>query len=1122
MDGGAVWITELKEKLIKQYGKKKGLQLASKYTDVFPQNYQIEFNPSNTLADIENMELLSLEHSLRVNLYYPDQEKNNILKFKLFQINRPIPLHDVIPLAENLDLKVLDQHLYKITLNVMNDIWISDFSVDCTNLDKINIDELKDSFQDVFIYAYQFPVTNDGFNRLVIRSKLSCLEIRILRAYTKYLRQIGFRFTQTYIEQILANYPDIVVNLIKLFKIKFDPEYKRSRGNDVLKTESEIKQALESVANLDDDFILRYIFELIHATVRTNYFHSDKNNKPKDTLTFKFDSKDVPGMPLPLPLYEIFIFSTRFEGIHLRSAKVARGGIRWSDRPEDFRTEILGLMKTQKVKNAVIVPSGAKGGFVLKALSLQASREEIQAEVSLCYQTFIRSLLELTDNIINGKVIHPPQTICYDDEDPYFVVAADKGTATFSDLANSISKEYNFWLYDAFASGGSTGYDHKKMGITAKGAWESVKRHFLELLINIENTDITAVGIGDMSGDVFGNGLLYSKHIKLLAAFDHRDIFLDPNPDPEISFDERQRLFDLPFSSWQSYDPKLISSGGGVYSRKLKSINLSPEVKNMLSLEETSLAPNELIRAILKAKVDLLWNGGIGTYVKASTESHTDASDKSNDFTRVNGCELRARVVGEGGNLGFTQLGRIEFALQGGLINTDFIDNSGGVDCSDHEVNLKILLNGMLIKGTLTENTRDELLSTLTNEIAASVLKDNYYQAWGLSYAYATVVQNFSLYHDLIKEYEHSKLLDRTLEFLPDDKKLIERKASAVGLTRPEIAVLLGYAKINIKHEILNSDLPEDPYYNQLFITAFPETIQKKFSNQITEHPLRREIIATELSNRVVNDMGVFYISRLQTETGATVAEIIRAYSVTVHIFEIQHLQNLIDSLGFKLSLDVQYEMLKYLKHLINISSRWFLRGKRLQVSVADNISHFSKHITPLLDIIPNLMGGNTKAYLDSLAQQFVELGLSFQIAQRIAGSRAMYNALTITEVVSQYHTDLLQTAAIYFAVGEQFNLIWFRDQLNVIHSEGYWSSLARITLRDQLDTLQKALTVAIIKSDIKENDTKLLIAQWISENSRLYDRWKSLQDKINESTNIDFSMFFVALVELTNLLLTV
>src|SRR5579872_1622368 len=888
----STWKEQLQQQLVKKFGAAEGKRLAEKYGEACPINYCNQNTIETTISDIAQIEKLSAENPFSIDLYHhPDSEFP--LHFKLFQYAKPLPLSDILPMIDNMDLRTYSEFPYEISLG-KEKIWISDFSVEYTRSDTLDFAVIENIFEEAFTKVRFGLAENDGFNRLVLAAGLSWREVTVIRAYAKYLHQIGFRFSQAYIENAAINHADIIKNLITLFNLKFALKQKSNAAKTIAELENNIQNSLEAVTSLDDDRILRFFWYLIKATLRTNYFQTTSHNEPKDYLSFKLNSEDIPELPKPHPLYEIFVYSPRFEGIHLRSAKVARGGIRWSDRREDFRTEILGLMKAQKVKNAVIVPSGAKGGFVLKTVPATVSREALQQEVIACYKLFIRGLLDLTDNLKGDQVISPENVVCYDDHDPYLVVAADKGTASFSDIANSISKEYDFWLGDAFASGGSAGYDHKKMGITARGAWESVKRHFREIDINIEEHDFTVVGIGDMSGDVFGNGMMYTPHIKLVAAFDHRHIFLDPDPHPQKSFDERVRLFNLPTSSWEDYNPKLISAGGGIFKRSSKSISLSAEIKKILGTEENALTPNELIRIILQAPVDLLFNGGIGTYVKASTESHADVGDKTNEFCRINGEELRCRVVGEGGNLGFTQLGRIEYALKGGLINTDFIDNSAGVDCSDHEVNIKILLNKEVAADALTEKKRNQLLVKMTSDVAKLVLHDNYSQALVMSFTSMHVAHYTGLYQSYIKELETSVHLDRAVEFLPDEKKLLERHANGKGLTRPEIAVLLAYTKIHIKNELVKSDVPDDPYFIIALESAFPSLLTHSYVNSMEEHRLRREIIATQLSNQVVNSVGITFIYRLQTETGATVPEIVRAYTVAANAYESEKLQQLI------------------------------------------------------------------------------------------------------------------------------------------------------------------------------------------------------------------------------------
>ena len=1108
----------LEKALVAKFGDKKGRALNKKYAHSFPHYYLDKTPPEKIISDIGYLEKLSDKNPLVLNLYTTKDKSDNYLRLRLFQSAKPLPLSDILPMLENLDLRTQNERPYDICVDNQM-VYINDFSLTYTK-GAIEVDQIRDLFEDAFIHIYFNISENDGFNKLVLSASLSWREIIILRLYAKYLRQIGFRFSQTYIESALINHPDIAKNLVLFFLALHNPAKATSKNVSAADIENQVITALDSVKSLDEDKIIRQILSLIKATLRTNYFQTGDNDHLKPYLSIKLNSRNIPEMPLPTPLYEIFVYSPRFEAIHLRNTKVARGGIRWSDRREDFRTEVLSLMKAQVVKNAVIVPSGAKGGFVLKAVPFDATREMIQQEVIYCYKSFIQGLLDITDNYQDKKVIRPKNVVCYDDADPYLVVAADKGTASFSDIANSISLACHFWLGDAFASGGKKGYDHKKIGITARGAWESIKRHFRELETNVLKTDITIAGIGDMSGDVFGNGMMYTKHIKLIAAFDHRHIFIDPTPDTATSFQERVRLFKLPTSSWEDYNPKLISKGGGVWKRSLKSIPISLQMQKALDITDTALPPNELIRAILKSPVDLLFNGGIGTYVKASNESNAEVGDRTNDYCRINGEELRCKVVGEGGNLGFTQLGRVEYALKGGLINTDFIDNSAGVDCSDHEVNLKILLDNQVRQGKLTENKRDAILVSLTKEVADLVLDDNYTQALVMSFSAHAAVKYMGLHINYIKELSDQKTLNRKVEFLPDDKQLAERKAAGLGLTRPELAILLAYTKIHIKHEILKSKLTEDDYLSKIVVTAFPESLRSKYQKEMDEHRLRRDIVATQLSNEVVNEMGITFVYRMQMETGSTVEEIIRAHAISARIYGTRELQEMIESLDYKIPMKDQYEMLFYIRHLINLSTRWFLHANHLKGDMEKLILHYSTNIKKLEKIIPGLMGGFTRDYLQSLKERFENAGLAIDIAERIATCRAIYTALNIIDLATHHKFDLIKTAKVYFASGERINLLWFRDQIANDTREGHWNTLARLTLRDELDISQRALTIAIMNSNNNGKNTSEIIETWMKKNSRLLERWDRLQEMLQTSTQIDYTMFFIAIRELLGLIL--
>ncbi len=1110
------WKEHLEKELAKTLSSKNAALLATQYSEAFPSNFQTAARIQEVVHDIHKMECLSKDNTLEVAL--SKHAADHLLHLKLYQLENPIPLSDIVPILENLDLRAFNENPYEIKLGNRISIWISDFIVSYPRSPEMDIAPVKTLFEDTLKEIHLGHSENDGFNKLVLGAQLSWREISLIRAYAKYLYQTGFRFNQAYIEKTIANQSAIVKNILAFFNAKHDP-HKKSSQAEVDRLEKNLESQLDAVTSLDEDRILRRFLAMIKATLRTNYFQRLPNKKCKAYISFKLDSKHIPELPLPHPLYEVFVYSPQFEAIHLRSAKVARGGIRWSDRREDFRTEILGLMKAQTVKNAVIVPAGAKGGFVLKKGAAESDDRPSKNEVIACYENFIRGLLDLTDNLKNGKVIRPLHTVCYDDDDTYLVVAADKGTSSFSDIANAISKEYQFWLGDAFASGGSTGYDHKKIGITARGAWESIKRHFFDINIDVMKTDITVVGIGDMSGDVFGNGVTYSQHIKLVAAFDHRHIFLDPNPHPEKSFQERLRLFHLPTSSWENYNAKLISAGGGVFKRSVKSIPITEQVKKILDIKATSLTPNELIQAILKAPVDLMYNGGIGTYVKASTESHENVGDKANELCRVNGNELRCKVVGEGGNLGFTQLGRVEYALNHGLINTDFIDNSGGVDCSDHEVNIKILLNREVQNGSLTEKKRNHLLLKMEKDIANSVLLDNHHQAFLLSFSADHTTKYISLYQAYIKELEVTANLDRNVEFLPDDKKLIERKAAGEGLTKPELAVLLAYTKIHIKNLLLKSDLPENPYFKSMLQKAFPKILIDTYPVAAEEHSLRREIIATQLSNYVVNTMGITFLYRAQIETGASAADIVCAHAVASNIYETNRIYELIDSLSGKIDAKTQYDFLHHVRRILNLSTRWFLRNNRLKGNISNIIEHYRKCAKRLAPCLPNLTKGTVKEYLQNLSNQIESTRHSIAIFDQIALSRMMYTTLNIIEVATLHQFDLVKTAKLYFEIGNEFNFLWFRDYISSDTREGNWNVLARLTLRDEIDILQRHLCIIIAKSNKKESDATKLITEWSENNKAVCARWKKILAVLHENGNFDYTMFFIVFREFSDLL---
>ncbi len=978
---------------------------------------------------------------------------------------------------------------------------------------KLDVSQVKIAFEEAFARAWSGEIENDDFNQLVLRANLGWREVTILRAYSKYLRQTGFTFSQAYMEQALSANPAISNRLVELFIARFDPASTAEAGVKILMLTDEFENALDSVASLDEDRIIRRFLALIRATLRTNYFQKDASGANKVYFSFKLNPALIPGLPEPKPVFEIYVYSPRVEGVHLRGGKVARGGLRWSDRMEDFRTEVLGLMKAQMVKNTVIVPVGSKGGFVVKRPP--AEREAFMKEGIACYQIFLRGLLDLTDNLLAGEVIPPKDSVCYDDDDPYLVVAADKGTASFSDIANGVSKEYGFWLDDAFASGGSIGYDHKKMGITARGAWESVKRHFRELGINTQTTDFTVIGIGDMSGDVFGNGMLLSRHVKLVGAFDHRHVFLDPDPDPEASFKERERLFNLPRSSWADYNSKLISKGGGVYPRSAKSISLTPEVKKVLGVAVNLLSPTDLIRAMLKAPVDLLYNGGIGTYVKASQEAHAEASDRANDAIRVNGKDLRCSVAVEGGNLGFTQLGRIEYALNGGKINTDAIDNSAGVDCSDHEVNIKILLNAVVAEGRMSESDRNRLLADMTDEVGALVLRDNYFQAQSLS-----VRKSMPLDSQLrfIKYLEKAGRLNREIEFLPSDEEMTARKVANTGLTSPERAVLLAYSKITLYDELLASSLPSDPYIATALARYFPAPLRERYREHMERHPLKHEIIATHITNEMINRVGSTYVHRMQEETGARAPDVVWAYLLTREIFDFSSFWRALESLDDVVPHAVQSEMLIDSERLIASATLWFLRYRNLKDDIAKTVEQFAGGVKTLAAGLNRFLSADLSDAVRQAAQRLTQNKVPNDLAMRLASFDLLYSALDIVEIARQADRSVEEVAAIYFRLDGKLELSWLRRQISNLLSDSHWQTLAKAGLTDDVASLQRELTALVLQLTRRIKAPDALVKEWEVQNQSALERSQQMLAELKSAGTLDLSMLSVVLRELRNL----
>ncbi|WP_413402173.1 NAD-glutamate dehydrogenase [Pseudoalteromonas sp. KJ71-7] len=1114
IEAARTWEDKLQSALLESAGEARGNELNRKYCNAFARSYKEEVLPSAAVVDIEKLEMLSDENKLEMLFYRPQEEaSSNIVRLSLFHKDEPIHLSDVMPMLENFGLRVVGETPYSVKTSDGGVNWVMDFSMLIDSKGMADFDKISARFRAALTSVWANRLENDGFNRLVLMGGLTGRESSILRAYAKYMRQIGVTFSQTYIESTFANYPHIAAKIVNLFSKKFSVKSPAS-AKTLEKLGLEIYAELENVANLDDDRIIRLYVDMIVATLRTNYFQKDAEGKFKSYISLKIQPSLIPEVPLPVPAFEIFVYSPRVEGVHLRFGKVARGGLRWSDRREDFRTEVLGLVKAQQVKNTVIVPVGSKGGFVCK--QLPSEREAFIKEGQECYKIFIRGLLDITDNIDRGEIVPAVDVTRHDEDDAYLVVAADKGTATFSDIANGIANEYNFWLGDAFASGGSVGYDHKKMGITARGAWESVKRHFREMDINCQTTDFTAVAIGDMAGDVFGNGMLLSKHIRLQVAFNHLHIFVDPNPDAAASYPERERLFNLPRSSWEDYNKELISSGGGIFSRAAKSITLTPEMKKMLGTKKASMTPNELIKASLMMDHDLLWNGGIGTYIKHSKETDADVGDRANDALRINGKDLGAKIFGEGGNLGATQLGRIEFAAQGGRVNTDFIDNVGGVACSDNEVNIKILLNGLVAEGDLTRKQRDELLYSMTDEVSELVLKDCYRQTHTLSITQSKGTSTLKEKIRFIHALEKDGKLDRAIEFIPTDEELAERAAAGRDLTRPELSVLVSYAKMVLKESLVTDEITENPYYRQLLVKSFPRPLREKFNDAMDNHPLRKEIIATKLANNIVNDMGLNFMVRMNEETGANEAEIALCYSIASEIFQMRETWLSISDLDNKIPSNVQTEMLYQLRRTVRRATRWFLRHRTKAQSIEQAIEIFSPTFADLSENLTKYIVKTESDRIVSAREELTQSGVPADIAQRIVSLSSLFSVMDLTQIAQNSNRKIDMVSHTYFKLGAQMGLHWFLDQITNQPVSNHWQALARASYREELDWQQRTLSEVVLNSFEGENsDVDGQIEQWMDSQDLLLQRWKQMLTEFKTSQSHDFAKFSVALREL-------
>jgi glutamate dehydrogenase len=1116
------WEDDLKAALVEAVGEERAIGLFRAYGSAFPVAYRDQVAPRTAVRDLHFIEALDEHAPYAVSLYRPVEGDERTMRLRVFRLGEELPLSGALPVLENMGFEVLDEANWEIRRQDAPAVFIHDFGMRSVR-PIADVEAIKPLTEEALRRVARGEIESDGFNRLTPLAALSADDVVVLRAYAKYLKQAGFTFSQAYMEQALASHPAIASKLAALFQARFNPAHSASRDALQAQLGDEIKASLDAVPNADDDRILRRFFLLIRATLRTNNWVRDASGARKPYLSFKLDSRQVPELPDPRPLFEIWVYSTKFEAIHLRGGKVARGGLRWSDRPEDFRTEILGLMKAQMVKNAVIVPVGSKGGFVLKGAPASSQREAYLGYGVECYKNFLRGALDITDNLLSGKVVPPKDVVRHDPDDPYFVVAADKGTATFSDIANSISAEYGFWLDDAFASGGSAGYDHKKMGITAKGAWESVKRHFREMGVDTQSQDFTVVGVGDMSGDVFGNGMLLSKHIRLVAAFDHRHIFLDPNPDAAASFAERSRMFDLPRSSWEDYDRKLISAGGGVHPRTAKTIAITPQVKAALAIEANELTPQELMKAILKAPVDLLYNGGIGTYVKATHQANAEAGDRANDPIRVNGADLRCKVVAEGGNLGFTQLGRVEYAQRGaggagGRICTDAIDNSAGVDCSDHEVNIKILVGLVTAEGELTEKQRNKLLAEMTDDVGHLVLADNYYQTQSLSVGGVRSDKMLDGQASFIRTLEKSGKLNRAVEFLPSDDEIAERRLAKQGLTTPERAVLLAYSKMVLFEELLASPLPDDPYVAKCLVGYFPELLRARYAEFMPRHPLRREIVSTVVANTMINRTGSVFVHRMQEETGASPEDVTRAFILVRDIFGMEALWAEIDKLDNKVPAALQSQMLVDAGTLVLRATLWFLRRRREKLPMADVIRIFEPAVKALGGQIPAILSTGDRHAWEEYAASLKQKGVPQALANGLASMGALYAALDLTEVAIEQKSDPAVLATLYFALVGELQLRWFSEKITQLPTDTPWQALARNALRDDLSSQQRALTTAVAKMAPDSKDPSAMLAAWKERYAGALNRLGSMTEELKRSPSLDLAVLSVLLRELRSL----
>jgi glutamate dehydrogenase len=1118
-------------------GAESATEQGQRFANIFPEAYKEDFTAVDALADLRRLQALESDGDMDMSFYLPDGAEPGERRLKLFLAGRKVTLSQVLPMLQAMGVEVVDERPYGLHGEGVR-WWIYDFGlrIEPGLLEQRSaeqLDGLRSQFEAAFAAAWRGDVEVDRFNALVVRAGMSWRQAAVLRAYSRYLRQAGTPYSQEYIEDAVLGHTEVSTALVRLFEIRFDLELsERTRQQQAETQVAEITAMIDEVSSLDADRILRSLLRLITATLRSNYFVRDEGGEPRSYLAIKLDPRAIPDLPEPRPHFEIFVYSPRVEGVHLRFGPVARGGLRWSDRREDFRTEILGLVKAQAVKNAVIVPVGAKGGFVVKRPPVTTGdpsldRESWWNEGIACYRMFISGLLDLTDNMDAGKTVPARQVVRYDGDDSYLVVAADKGTASFSDIANEVAAGYGFWLGDAFASGGSIGYDHKAMGITARGAWESVKRHFRELGVDTQTEEFTVVGVGDMSGDVFGNGMLLSEHIRLLAAFDHRHIFLDPNPDAARSFAERRRLFELPRSSWDDYDRSLISEGGGVWPRAAKSVPVSQPVREALGISEGTdrLAPHELIRAILVAPADLLWNGGIGTYVKAATERNSEVGDKANDAVRVDGRDLRVKVVGEGGNLGMTQRGRIEFARSGGKVNTDALDNSAGVDCSDHEVNIKILLDYLVGEGHLNQEQRNELLVEMTDEVSDLVLADNFRQNAVLGVSRAHAAPMLSVHARLVAALEAFEGLDRELEAMPSAEEFQALDKAGEGLTSPELATLLAHVKLALKQDVLDSELPEVNVFAGRLPGYFPSQLRDRFAEAIMAHPLRRQIITTMVVNEVVDGGGVSYAYRLAEEMNATATEAVRAYAVVTNVYDLPALWRQIDALGSSLPSDVADDLVLETRRLLDRASRWLLSNRPQPLAVGAEINRFSPVVRELAPRVVDLLRGRAREAARESVAELVAKGTPESLASRVStllDAYGLLDAIEVTELADRGELDAernpVETAELYYALSHHLGVDDMLTSISALDRGDRWHALARLSLRDDLYSSLRSITLDALQDSDPGQNTEQKIANWEQTNMARLSRARVSLDEIRRSGRLDLATLSVAVRQIRSM----